>query len=311
MKRLFLLFTKVLIAGILLFWLYSSGQINILTIFKQHHSVEFYCLLTAFICFFFLTQSYRWQLLLCTQKINIPFWYCFKLYLISQFFTSFFPGAIGGDISRSYYIGSFSQGKNIAAASTIFIDRILGLFSLLVLASFFFLQHYYFSHESVSSNFTNMGLCLVLTTCTLCIILMLCYINKNLFCKNNARVSLSFISQVLSSVESVLNNPRQLTLSILFSIFSSIFFIATFAHIGNELNPSLTYVQATLPVPFIVISNMLPVSPGGIGVGELTSSYLFSMLQITTGAETMLLLRIWLFFFRIPGGILFILTPRK
>ena len=58
--------------------------------------------------------------------------------------------------------------------------------------------------------------------------------------------------------------------------------------LGNEIPPA----RALLAGPLVVLANSLPVSPGGIGVGESAAKALFALLGATGGAEVMLLLRL-------------------
>ena len=57
----------------------------------------------------------------------------FLSYLVGQFFNFFLPTTVGGDIFRIYDTRHLSQGA-ARSATIIFIERLSGLFALLVIA---------------------------------------------------------------------------------------------------------------------------------------------------------------------------------
>ena len=85
-------------------------------------------------------------------------------------------------------------------------------------------------------------------------------------------------------------------------MFFSIFAIA--AHI---LEVSVGLDTIAIVVPFVVIANILPLSPGGIGVGETVASFLFAEFGVADGAAIMLTARIWIIIVQLAGGIVYLL----
>ena len=77
------------------------------------------------------------------------------------------------------------------------------------------------------------------------------------------------------------------------SIVSSLMTVASFAAAGQVLGQSIPLDTALIAGPVIVVANCLPVTPGGIGLAEVTSSELFGQLGSKGGAELMVLIRVF------------------
>lgn len=89
--------------------------------------------------FFFVSQgllAFRWQLLLRVQGVSISLFQAIKLTYLGLFYNNIMPGAVGGDILKAWYITHHS-GKNlrVQAAMTVFVDRLVGLFGIIVPAA--------------------------------------------------------------------------------------------------------------------------------------------------------------------------------
>ena len=81
-----------------------------------------------------LICCYRWQLLLKVQEIRLEFLTLLKLSMIGTFFSLVIPGAVSGDIIKMLYIAPHAKGMTAEAVLTIFLDRVLGLVGLFLVA---------------------------------------------------------------------------------------------------------------------------------------------------------------------------------
>jgi hypothetical protein len=78
----------------------------------------------------------RWHLLLRAAKVQITWRESARLHLTGIFFNGFLPGGTGGDLVKGWYL---VRGRNrteaAAAVGTLVVDRITGLFGLIILAA--------------------------------------------------------------------------------------------------------------------------------------------------------------------------------
>ena len=72
------------------------------------------------------------------QNIKLSFFYAMYLRYIGYFFNNFLPSAVGGDL-MSAYLASKKTGKGIESFMAIFLDRLIGFFTIFLLAVIAFL----------------------------------------------------------------------------------------------------------------------------------------------------------------------------
>ena len=82
--------------------------------------------------------GFRWWLLLRTQSIYINLWAAVRLHFLGLFYNNFMPSSVGGDLLRAWYVTKHTD-KRFEAALSVFVDRVIGLLSTLVIAVFFYL----------------------------------------------------------------------------------------------------------------------------------------------------------------------------
>jgi uncharacterized protein (TIRG00374 family) len=76
----------------------------------------------------------QWHLLLGASGIRFPFHRTFRFYFVGLFFNNFLPANIGGDAVKVYDVSRAGGGLYQVVAVTL-LDRLLGIFSLCLLAS--------------------------------------------------------------------------------------------------------------------------------------------------------------------------------
>jgi len=79
----------------------------------------------------------RWWILLRSQSVFISLWSAVKLHFLGLFYNNCMPGSVGGDLVRAWYVTLHTE-KKFEAALSVFVDRIIGLLSTLVIASVFY-----------------------------------------------------------------------------------------------------------------------------------------------------------------------------
>jgi uncharacterized protein (TIRG00374 family) len=80
-----------------------------------------------------LTSGLRWQWLARPLGFGQGFRRFTQIYFVGMFFNLFLPTSVGGDAVRAVYLNAGS-GRGVAAALTVFVDRLSGLLVLLLLA---------------------------------------------------------------------------------------------------------------------------------------------------------------------------------
>ena len=81
--------------------------------------------------------GFRWWLLLRTQSIFVDLGPALRLHFLGLFYNNFLPSSVGGDLLRAWYVTKHTD-KKFEAVLSVFVDRIIGLLSALIIAIFFY-----------------------------------------------------------------------------------------------------------------------------------------------------------------------------
>lgn len=76
----------------------------------------------------------RWQIVLRVHGLKLPFSRAMEISIVAHFFNAFLLGASGGDLIKAWYAARETHHKKIEAVGTVFVDRLIGLFALLIFA---------------------------------------------------------------------------------------------------------------------------------------------------------------------------------
>lgn len=76
----------------------------------------------------------RWLIALRTQGLQLPWGRALRISLVAHFFNSFLLGATGGDLVKAYYAARETAHQKTEAVITVFVDRVIGLWTMLLFA---------------------------------------------------------------------------------------------------------------------------------------------------------------------------------
>ena len=76
--------------------------------------------------------TFKWNLLIRVRSIIVTFGRLFWINSIGSFLGLFLPSSLGTDVVRGYYLMKNNSEKSVSISS-VFVDRVIGMFSLLLL----------------------------------------------------------------------------------------------------------------------------------------------------------------------------------
>ena len=132
-KKLILLAVKLIVSAGLLYFLLKDVKLGEVkdTMLGADRLYLALAFLTPYVGFY--VTSLRWKGLLSVQGVRVAQPVLFRSCMIAVFFNQLMPSIIGGDVVRVYDSWKAGASKPVAL-STIFIDRVLGLFALALFA---------------------------------------------------------------------------------------------------------------------------------------------------------------------------------
>lgn len=234
-----------------------------------------------------LVPFVRWWLLVRAQGLPISLGEAFRLGLMGAFANLFVPGGLGIDGLRLVHLRRFHRGKWIPGAASVFMDRALGLASLLLLAgacsALLLLQSYSgWVMRFVLINAVLFGVLLV-------ILALLCgFLGTGLFPLVRRIV---IVDRGIRAMQVYRGHGRVLVWGLLLSLVGhcGLCISVCFAlwSLGYHASPLAVFTVT----PIVVLARTVPVAPLGLGVSDGVAAFLYPLVGLQGGAEVQMLLR--------------------
>ncbi len=216
----------------------------------------------------------RWHLLLTWQGSPLQYGRAWKISYISWFLGTILPGAAGADAFRALYVHRESSAPGLAFIS-IALDRLLGLAALLMLAVGL-LAVASLGHQMPSS----LGVSMWIFLCgSLLAVLVLPFaavvLNRRLlhWMKPLPRIE-RLVEELDEAVKLALavwhRQPIKLLWCLVLGIAGHVFVVTSIVILADGAGISTpSGPELALAAALAILINQLPLTPGGIGVGEL------------------------------------------
>jgi hypothetical protein len=76
------------------------------------------------------------------RGLHLPLGRATRISFVAQFFNSFLLGSTGGDLIKAYYAARETHHKKTEAVTTVFVDRLVGLWAMLLFACLMMIPNY-------------------------------------------------------------------------------------------------------------------------------------------------------------------------
>jgi glycosyltransferase 2 family protein len=243
-----------------------------------------------------LLMALRTSWLFRPLGMRLAVWRSMQLTLLSIFFSTFLPGAGGGDIAKLYYATKENEGRRTEVSTVLIFDRVIGFFAMLILP--FFIVPFFLPLIRRVPTLRGILILIAFIAGALVALFLLLAFNpriRNLF----ARDSLPWLRwrkqacRVLETIGAYGGSPRTLLGALVISLAAnlSVIAITVLAVLARDSASLASKMYLVIPIGHIV--NGLPLTPGGLGVGETAFNALFEMTGLHGGAETLLCWRVW------------------
>ena len=259
----------------------------------------------------FLLVSWRLCILLRARALHLSLRDSMELSLVTNLFTLVLPGG-GGDIVRLYYTTRNSPGRRTEIATVLLLDRITGLLAL----TLFPLIAAPMCLPLIDQSRVLQTLVVLAAGASLAVVAILAVAMSR-----GARairvvqwllrtVPLrGYLALMLDTLQGFRTNLRALVAAVGISLLAHSVGMVVFVLLAEVMHPS----EAHLAVPFLaalgMMANNLPLTPGGLGVGEAAFESLFGIARLQGGAEALLGWRMMLLALA-PIGLWFYLRGR-
>lgn len=234
-------------------------------------------------------QIYRWYHLV--RALDLPFTVrnAFRLSFVGIYYNTFFPGSVGGDLLKAYFIAHAHPERKARAVSSVLADRALGLFGLILFAAVLGGIAWAAGDARIVANPELQWIVKVMAVIAGASALGFLGLGLVAHRREKFAKRLQWIPKVghgLAEMWYAVMEYRQrlkvVALGVVLSAASHFALVFAFHSASRVFPPANPAELATLsehmviaPIGFIV--QAIPISPGGVGVGEAAFAGLYKL----------------------------------
>ncbi|MFH0826784.1 MAG: lysylphosphatidylglycerol synthase transmembrane domain-containing protein [Candidatus Omnitrophota bacterium] len=311
LKKVLSVALRVGISIILLVLLLKFNKIDMQDLFVQIRKAHKPALALSFLIIFgnFVLCLLRWEMLLKALKIQIPFKRVVTSFSGGLFFNLFMPSTIGGDFLRTIDLAAHTK-KPKEVIATVFLDRLSGFIGLVILA----LGSLAFGWRLIQDKSV---LAFIAVIAGLLILILFVLFNQAVFSKISrifANPNAGRIRELLRDLHQEIHyfkgHKKTIFLNVLLSILIQACAPLTFFVIAQAIGLDIHLVYFFIFLPVIGAITLLPISIGGLGLREATTTFFFAKVGVDSYlAVTMSLLNsFFIFVCGGLGGLIYVLT---
>jgi len=285
MKHNLITLIKILISLFMLWFLVHTSKLQfslLLDLFQSplllFGTLSIYYMVVAI-------SAWRWQKLNDAQQIHLSYRRTLLPTYLGIAFNNLLPGSVGGDFFRFYFLRKHLSVKRSSVMLSILFDRItglLGIFIAVCLVSIPYLDR--LSHQKLTLYFIFICISFSFGVAALYFASLLLPQKIGLSAFLNHRYADNkWVKAVLSFLDAI-RVYRNSKITIIKCLFASLIVQALIAIscmlIAKMLQfPGFSIMDYILAIAVTQIVNLIPIAPGGIGVGEIAFANVLALLN--------------------------------
>lgn len=260
------LFIKLAITLIIFFVIFRSIDVDkfLFVVSKSNGLFLLFALLFQYLST--LLASYRWFLIMKTLKYSQDFFFFYRSYFKGTFFNQALPSTIGGDAIRVLDIIK-AKGNKKRAFFDVLIDRVIGLFGLVLLS----LIANLFQPDLLPKDLFI--LLIMLSLGGIFGVFALLYLSWAPFFKRYKFLKLFFDLSIRFRI--ILKNKKRFFTQAALSMFVHLLAVASFYMIAVSISFEADFTVFLSIVPAVLLISIVPVSLAGWGIRESAMIGLF------------------------------------
>lgn len=214
----------------------------------------------------------RWRYVLGIQGLHLGRREATRISFVAHFFNAFLLGSAGGDVLKAWYAARLTHHRKAEAVVTVFVDRLMGIFALLVFA----VALIPLNLPLVLENAWYRGVCLVVAGMMVAVggLVWIGFYSEAL--AHDGPMARLFhripkgdaLMRALSSCRTFGRHRRFLPIIAGWSLVVNVLIVMTFVTIARGLGLHIEGRVLWMVVPMVVCLAALPITPSGLGVRE-------------------------------------------
>lgn len=230
----------------------------------------------------------RWHLLVRAQDLPFRLSDAIRLGYVGIFFSSFLPGSVTGDLVKAGFLAR-EQARRTVAITTIVVDRFLGLYGLLLVGSVVGIVYWDQANAVVDEHGRTPLRTIVLFTwgATAAGFVGVAALGLLALWGGSWRIRVAtlpkvgrLLGELMSAEEAYRSKIGAVMLATLVAMVGHVLFVLCYYFAARAVPPPIPTVQEhALLVPVGMVAEAVPLTPGGLGVGEAIYEYLYHLVD--------------------------------
>lgn len=254
----------------------------------------------------------RWRFALRAQGLNVRWGRTVQISFVAHFFNSVLLGSNGGDLIKAWYAARDSQHQKTGAVLTVFVDRLIGLWAMLLFACAMMFFNGHLLANSVWIR-TLSGF-VVLMTVIGSIVLGTAFWGGVIHRWSGARNWLrklpkgAVIEHALDSCRLFGRSRFFVSKSLGVSMILNAACVGQFVILAQGMGISVPTVVMFVAVPIVICISALPVAPNGLGLRENAFVQMMAAINVdsTDALSLSLLAYAGSLFWSLVGGLVYL-----
>ncbi|MEL6109718.1 MAG: lysylphosphatidylglycerol synthase transmembrane domain-containing protein, partial [Planctomycetota bacterium] len=231
----------------------------------------------------------RWCLLVRCQGIQLSMLEAYRLSAICFLLNFVSAGSVGGDLFKAVFLAKRRPGKRVEAVASVFVDRGVGLYGLILLAAAAFLLHRHDAADERMSQLKTITAILALggTSVLAGLVFGGKVVDRLVQWGGTIPVIGGLVLKIGPPLRMFHHHPLAFGASILMSVCVHGLLTLSMYLIARGLYPNIpTLAEHLVIVPLSMLASAAPITPAGIGVLELAMEWLYEVIPSEPSAAS-------------------------
>jgi glycosyltransferase 2 family protein len=289
-KKYAILLLKYAFAGGIIYYMFATGKLDLVKISEILERKMLILRVVVSLIAIYALMGARWYYLLKWQGVPASLRSVVRIQCISVFFSSFMPGAVGGDLIKAYYIAKENTNYRTRAIVSIIVDRFIGLETLMIISFIALLINYQLisTNHNIQMVAISIGIYIAVSFVALAVIFTersRQFLTKvGIFRLFKALPKGELLIKIYDALNSYSEQKTKLTIVLGITAIIDIIFVLIFYAIGKEMGESaLSLPSYFTAIPVGILATTIPITPGGIGIGQSAFYAIFLLFGCTSG----------------------------
>ncbi|MBT3556976.1 MAG: flippase-like domain-containing protein [Rhodospirillales bacterium] len=253
-----------------------------------------------------VSNAFRWWVILCAIRIDLPFAFTLKLQYIAAFFNQALPSVIGGDAIRMYLLQATGTPLQKSVNSVV-IERMVALAGLIFLVTG--LQPFVLAHVDLGpAQYVFPALSAIAISGIVTVMLL-----DKLPVRIRHWRAVTFFSVMATDAKSVFLSLKYGVFTMALSLFSSTLMAVIALFGARALGIELATMDALVLIPPAILASTLPISIAGWGVreGAMVATLTYAGVSEVDALVVSIMFGFTMVVSSMPGGLLWLASKSR